>query len=128
MATSDLQIFDATQDTFDELVFAPRGELVVVDFWGPGCPNCDIFAADAPSLLEQLPTDRIRVVKVNAYEYPEVARRFALFGIPTFLLVRDGRLIGKMSQYHGREFWLGVIRDHLPKSASPEHSGGTTGP
>ena len=124
MAT-DLQIFDATQDTFDELVFAPKGELVVVDFWGPGCPNCDVFAADAPSLLEELPADRIRVVKVNAYDHPEVARRFALFGIPTFLLVKDGKLIGRMSQYYGREYWLGVVRDHLPQSGDPAQPGDT---
>ncbi len=30
------------------------------------------------------------------------------------LLVKDGKLIGRMSQYSGREYWLGVIRDQLP--------------
>ena len=110
-----LPIYDATAQDFDALVFEPRGALIVVDFWGPGCPNCDVFAADAPGLLEQLPARKVRVVKVNAYEHPELARRFALFGIPTFLLVKDGKLIGKMSQYYGREYWLGVINDHLPQ-------------
>lgn len=105
---------NATTADFDEHVFAPRGRLVVVDFWGPGCPNCDVFAADAPALVRELPADKVRVVKVNAYEHPDLARRFGLVGIPTFLLVRDGKVIGKMSQYYGREYWLGVIRDHLP--------------
>ena len=108
------QIFDATPETFDTLTFDQRDKLVVVDFWGPGCPNCDVFAADAPKLLAGLPADKVQVVKVNAYEHPELARRFALVGIPTFLLIKDGRLIGRMSQYYGREYWLGVIRDHLP--------------
>ena len=54
------------------------------------------------------------MVKVDAYTHDDVARRFAIFGIPTFLLVRDGKLLGKMSQYYGREYWLRVIREKLP--------------
>jgi thioredoxin 1 len=105
---------EATPENFDELVFGPRDQLVVVDFWGPDCPNCEYFAQEAPLLLEQLRGAALRVVKVNAYEHLELARRFGLHGIPTFLLGKDGKLIGKMSQYYGREYWLGVIRDHLP--------------
>jgi len=105
----------ATPENFDALVMEPWNELVVVDFWGPGCPNCEVFAAAEPLLLEALRGARMRVVKVNAYAHESLARRFALFGIPTFLLFKDGKRIGKMSQYHGREYWLGVVRDHLPE-------------
>ena len=108
--------YEGTAENFDQLVMEPRGELVVVDFWGDGCPNCDIYAAAEPMLLSELDGARMRVVKVNAYVHEELARRFGLFGIPTFLLFRDGKLIGKMSQYYGKEYWLGVIRDHLPKA------------
>lgn len=110
--------YDGTPETFDDLVLAPRGELVVVDFWGPGCPNCDIYADAEPRLLAELDGAPMRVVKVNAYEHEELARRFGLFGIPTFLLFRDGTLLGKMSQYYGREYFLGVVRDHLPRAAA----------
>ncbi|ADO68739.1 thioredoxin family protein [Stigmatella aurantiaca] len=109
--------YDATQATFDALVLEPQGELVVVDFWGEGCPNCEVYAAAEPALLAELEGARMRVVKVNAYQDEELARRFGLFGIPTFLLFRDGKLLGKMSQYYGRDYWLGVIREHLPPSA-----------
>lgn len=111
------QTYEATTETFDALVLEPRGELVVVDFWGEGCPNCDIYAAAEPSLLDELQDAPMRVVKVNAYVHEELARRFGLYGIPTFLLFRDGQRIGKMSQYYGKEYWLGVIRDHLPPKA-----------
>jgi thioredoxin 1 len=113
-------IVDAGPEDFDRLVFDARGVLVIVDFWGPGCPNCEVFARDAPALLATLPTDKVRVVKVNAYEHPELARRFALFGIPTFLLVKDGKRLGKMSEYYGRDYFLGVIRDHLPTASQKE--------
>lgn len=108
--------YEGNAENFDQLVLEPRGELVVVDFWGPGCPNCDIYAAAEPALLSELDGARMRVVKVNAYEHEELARRYGLFGIPTFLLFKEGKLIGKMSQYYGKEYWLGVVRDHLPKA------------
>ncbi len=108
--------YEGTAENFDQLVMEPKGELVVVDFWGDGCPNCDIYAAAEPLLLSELDGARMRVVKVNAYQYEDLAKRFGLFGIPTFLLFRDGKLIGKMSQYYGKEYWLGVIRDHLPNA------------
>ena len=107
-------VFIATPATFDELVLSPRDELVVVDFWGPDCPNCEIFAADEPKLLAELEGVRARIVKVNAYEHHELARRYGVYGIPTFMLFRDGVLLGKMSQYHSRAYWLAVVREKAP--------------
>lgn len=107
-------MIDATPDTFAALVLDPRGVLVVVDFWGPNCPNCEAFAAVAPDLVAELDETRVRFVKVDAYAFPELATRFGLHGIPTFLLVRDGKKIGKMTGYQGRDFWLSVIRDQIP--------------
>ncbi len=99
----------ATPDTFDQLVGAAP-ELVVVYFWGPQCPNCEVFARDLPELLTDLPAG-VRVVKVNAYEHPELARRFALFGIPSFVLFKAGKKLGMMRQYYGREYWKTVIAE-----------------
>lgn len=100
----------ATPESFDELITSPDG-LVVVYFWGPECPNCEIFARDLPQLATEIPQDGVRIVKVNAYEYPELARRYALFGIPGFVLFKGGKKLGMMRQYHGREYWRTVITE-----------------
>lgn len=101
----------ATPESFDELIGA-QDVLVVVYFWGPDCPNCEVFARDLPELLEAIPQTGVRLVKVNAYEYPELARRFALFGIPAFVLFKDGKKLGMMRQYNGREYWTAVVTEH----------------
>ena len=105
-----IQVENATPETFDELIATP-GALVVVYFWGPECPNCEIFARDLPQLLTELPQEGVRIIKANAYEHPELARRFALFGIPGFVLFKDGKKLGMMRQYNGREFWRTVITE-----------------
>jgi thiol-disulfide isomerase/thioredoxin len=99
-----------TPESFDELISAPEG-LVVVYFWGPDCPNCEIFARDLPQLATEIPQEGVRIVKVNAYEHPELARRFALFGIPGFVLFKGGKKLGMMRQYNGREYWRSVITE-----------------
>jgi thioredoxin 1 len=104
----------ATPETFDALVQSDG--LVVTYFWGPQCPNCEVFARDLPSLLETLPQG-VRVVKVNAYQYPDLARRFGLFGIPTFVLFRGGQKLGMMRQYYGREYWTRVVEEQLAVTA-----------
>ncbi len=101
----------ATPESFEELIGA-QNVLVVVYFWGPDCPNCEVFARDLPGLLEAIPQRGVRVVKVNAYAHPELARRFALFGIPAFVLFKDGVKLGMMRQYNGREYWTAVVTEH----------------
>ena len=81
-----IPVHNATPATFDELVFHPRDELVVLYFWGPDCPNCDFFATRLPGLLEALGDVKARLVKVNAYEHDELGTRFAIYGIPQFFL------------------------------------------
>lgn len=100
----------ATPDSFDKLIASPEA-LVVVYFWGPDCPNCEVFARDLPELLQAIPQQGVRVVKVNAYEHPELARRFALFGIPGFVLFKNGKKLGMMRQYNGRDFWKAVVTE-----------------
>lgn len=96
----------ATPETFDALTAGPG--LVVAYFWGPDCPNCDVFARDLPALLEELP-EGVRLVKTNAYQHPELARRFGIFGIPSFVLFKDGVKLGMMREYYGKDSWKTVV-------------------
>jgi thioredoxin 2 len=50
--------------------------------------------------LERIATDfagRIKLVKVNVDEAPELSRRFAVQGIPTLLVTRDGEVVARQT-------------------------------
>jgi thiol-disulfide isomerase/thioredoxin len=113
-----IDVQQATPDTFDQLIQGDE-ELVVAYFWGPECPNCEIFARDFPGLLAELAPARVRVVKVNAYEHPELARRFGIFGIPSFVLFKGGTRLGMMRQYYGREYWRTVVLEQAAGTGKP---------
>lgn len=100
-------------EAFDALVMDVRGQLVLVEFWGHDCPNCELYEAVEPELLRELGDVSMRFVKVNAYKADVLGTRFAIYGIPTFMLVRDGVVLGRMTSFKGKAYWLGVIRDHL---------------
>ncbi len=114
MATIPITTADA--HTFRDEVLGPRGELVIVYFWGDDCPNCDVFKQHLPSMLEELGEVPARLVMVDAYTETSLAREFGLFGVPAFVLFRDGAKLGRMSEFRGRRFFIDVLREHLPRS------------
>ena len=89
---------EATVETFGELT---REGSVLVDFWGPRCQPC-IAMMPAVARLEEESGGAVRVVKVNAPEAREVCRELRVFGLPTYVLMRDGveleRLSGEVSR------------------------------
>ena len=67
---------------------------VLVDLWAPWCGYCRRIAPAVEALADEL-DGRIRVAGVNVDDAPDVAARFGVNTIPTLLLFKDGRLLGR---------------------------------
>jgi thioredoxin 1 len=84
---------DADVETFGDLT--SEGS-VFVDFWGPSCQPC---LAMMPTIakLEEEAGGAVRVVKVSAPENRQICRDLRVFGLPTYLLMRDGEELERLS-------------------------------
>ena len=112
------KVIDATPEEFDAVLGAHADGLVVLYLWGPDCPNCEVFSARLPHVVRRLAGTNVLFVKVDAYAHPELARRYGVFGIPHFVLFREGRRLGRMSEFRGDAFFCDVIREHARAPAS----------
>jgi thioredoxin 2 len=79
-------ITDGGDDTFAEIV-ETSSVPVLVDLWAPWCGPCRMVSPALETLARDL-GGRMKLVKVNVDDAPNVARRFSVQGIPTLVLMR----------------------------------------
>lgn len=74
---------------FDELV-SGSPLPVVVDFWAAWCGPCRMVAPELEKLAKAK-AGEVVVAKVDTEALPEVASRYGIQGIPTFIVFKGGR-------------------------------------
>ena len=68
---------------------------MLVDLWAPWCGPCRYVSP----MLAELARDyagRLKVVKVNVDENPQLAAAFQARSIPTMVVIRDGRMMDRV--------------------------------
>jgi thioredoxin 1 len=80
---------------------------VFVDFWAPWCGPCRSVAPIVEELANHY-QGKIKVAKINVDDSPEVAQKFMVTSIPTFILFKNGeaadRTMGAMPKGQFQQF------------------------
>ena len=107
MASEKVKTF--TDNNFDDET--SKG-VVLVDFWAEWCGPCRRLAPTVDALASEF-DGRATVAKLNVDENPNVPGRFAVRGIPTLLLFKEGKLAETIVGLRAKEDIAQMIERHL---------------
>lgn len=84
---------ETTDQTFDADVLQ-SDVPVLVDFWAPWCGPCKAMGPIFDA-LGQKNEGKLKVVKMNVDENQEVPGKFGVMSIPTFVIVKGGKVVSQ---------------------------------
>jgi thioredoxin 2 len=108
-------IVDSTAEHFDRDIASTLP--VLVDFWAPWCGPCRMVSPVVERMATAL-AGRLKVVKLNVDEAPDIAGRYQVQGIPLLVLFRDGKEVDRLVGAVGEPMLRSWLDGHLAAAAA----------
>jgi putative thioredoxin len=108
-------VIELSESMFDdEVLEVSKQQVVLVDFWAPWCGPCRMLGP----ILEKLSQDyegRVRMVKVNADNAPQLSKRYQIRSIPMVMLFKNGQTVDQFMGVRQESEIRRFIDGHLPR-------------
>ena len=102
-----MSVINITSQNFEEEV-TKSSIPVLIDFWAPWCGPCKMMAPVVEEIAKEV-GGTAKVGKVNIDEEPNLASSFGVMSIPTFVVVRGGKVVGETVGVQGKEDVLKLL-------------------
>ena len=86
--------------TFDEVIGSTT-EPILVDFWAEWCGPCKMITPILQEIAEEQ-AGKLKVVKLNVDDAPNVAMKYQVMSIPTLIVFKDGVEVGRTVGARGK--------------------------
>lgn len=83
---------------------------VLIDFWASWCAPCKMVAPIVDEVAEEL-EGKVRVMKVNIDEQPELTAQYGIRSIPTLLVLKNGEVAATSVGMRGKQAILELLED-----------------
>lgn len=90
-----MSVVEINDSNFDSEVVHSKG-VVLVDFWAPWCGPCKMMSPVVDTIAEKL-KGHYKFCKINIDENQELARRYNIMSVPTFMVFKDGKVSNIMT-------------------------------
>ncbi|MBK8690822.1 MAG: thioredoxin [Deltaproteobacteria bacterium] len=107
-----MAVLSVTTATFQREVL--QSELpVLIDLWAPGFPACRQLSPRVEEVAREL-EGKLKAVKVNVEENPQVAQMFRATEVPMLIVVAGGRPVNAAKGAISKAEILELVEPHLP--------------
>lgn len=96
-----MAIIDVNLDNF-EVEVLKSDVPVLVDLWAPWCAPCKAIGTTVSEIDEEY-NGKLKVVKLNIDQSPELATKYNIMSIPTLLIFKDGQVDGQIIGLVGKD-------------------------
>ncbi len=100
-----------TEQSFDTEV-VQSSVPVLVDFWAAWCGPCRAVAPTVEELAIEY-AGKLKVVKVDVDENPDVSSRYGVQSIPTLLLFKNGDVVERLIGAYPKNMLLQKLQPHF---------------
>ena len=84
-----MNITELNNENFEKEVLQSE-KTVLIDFWASWCGPCRMMSPVVDNIAETM-GEQVKVCKVNIDENQELAEKYQVMTIPTFLVIKNGK-------------------------------------
>jgi len=90
------------KDNFKQEVEDSAG-IVLVDFFADWCGPCQIMGPIVEAMIKENNDQNVKIGKLNIDDAQEIASNHNVMSIPTFLVFKGGKVVGRKTGYCDKE-------------------------
>ena len=102
-----MSVISLNEKNFDEEVLK-SDKPVLIDFWASWCGPCKMMSPVIDAIAEEM-GEKVKVCKINIDEEQNLAVKYNVMSIPTFIVLKDGKEVSRSVGVQDKSEIIGMI-------------------